>query len=172
VAAHRHLYGRISGYRESGQPVQFFKKPRSLNLLKPLCSSGNNLIFPIYIHQAASFIHSSSVCNCGVAGTVLCAQWYLIRNIWSRASGNPRIRADDVAPRTNNALRRSRNSRGFLRERLWRGSSPGQKLQHPWQIRTSCAARIVHIVREVLRTIGGDFVEPVDQLPVEPAFVN
>jgi len=43
-------------------------------------------------------------------------------------------------------------------------------LQHPRQVRKASAAWIVHIVRLLLWAVGGDFVEPIDQLAVPSAF--
>ena len=37
-------------------------------------------------------------------------------------------------------------------------------LQHPRQIPASCTARIIHVVRNLLRALGREFIEPVNQL--------
>jgi hypothetical protein len=39
---------------------------------------------------------------------------------------------------------------------------PADSLQHPRQVRKASAAWIVHIVRLLPWTIGGDFIKPVD----------
>src|SRR5262245_48589839 len=46
------------------------------------------------------------------------------------------------------------------------------ELQHLRQIGKASAAWIVHIVRLLLRTVGGDFVEPINQLGVASAFLD
>ena len=52
-------------------------------------------------------------------------------------------------------------------------------LEHPRQIWAACAALVIRAVRDFLRTVGGDFSEPIDHLgiaaigaPKEPKVID
>ena len=45
-------------------------------------------------------------------------------------------------------------------------------LQHLRQLRAPSAARIVHVVREFLRTVGGDLIKPIAHLGIAAPVIN
>ena len=52
---------------------------------------------------------------------------------------------------------------------LWMTELP---LQHPRQILAPRTARIIHIVRKLLRALGCQFIEPIDELGIAATFLE